>query len=147
VSSDGARVFAYGTLAFPDVMEAVTGVAFASEPATLDGFARRRVFGAVYPGVRAEAGATLDGVLYRGVDERSLARLDRFEGALYERRLLAVRVARGDRWDAWVYVVPDALAHRLANEAWDPERFRREHLAPYLARCRAGRVAEEYEAS
>ena len=34
---------------------------------------------------------------------------------------------------------------RLEPRAWDLERFRREHLGAYLARCRAGRVAEEFE--
>jgi gamma-glutamylcyclotransferase (GGCT)/AIG2-like uncharacterized protein YtfP len=140
----GARLFAYGTLAFADVMEAVAGTAFSSEAAMLDGWARCRVREAVYPGVRAAPGATVDGVLYRDVGPRALARLDRFEGALYERRLLAVRTASGDACEAWTYVVPDALAHRLADEPWDPLRFRQEHLAPYLARCRAGRVARGY---
>lgn len=146
MTSGVERVFTYGTLAFAEVMEAVAGRASASEPATLDGFVRLRVRGAVYPGVRARAGATVDGVLYRGLDAAALARLDRFEGALYERRRLAVRLARGGACEAWVYVVPDALAHRLADEPWDPERFRREHLPAYVAHCRGGRVAEEHEA-
>ncbi len=140
------RVFTYGTLAFAEVMEAVAGRAFASEPATLEGFVRLCVRGVVYPGVRARPGAAVDGVLYRGLDAAALARLDRFEGALYERRRLAVRLERGASCDAWVYVVPEALAHRLADEPWDPERFRREHLPAYLAHCRTGRVAEEHEA-
>ena len=139
------HVFTYGTLLFPEVMEAVAGRVFASVPATLAGFARVCVRGAVYPGAREQAGASIAGLLYRDLDAAALARLDRFEGELYERR--RVRVARGGgaSLDAEAYVVPARLIARLEPCAWDPKRFRREHLAAYLARCRAGRVAEEYD--
>ncbi|MEW6269813.1 MAG: gamma-glutamylcyclotransferase family protein [Thermodesulfobacteriota bacterium] len=138
-----AAIFTYGTLTFPDVMQAVTGRTFASLPATLAGYACRAVRGAVYPGAVQHAGATTDGVLWQGVDETSLARLDRFEGELYERREVTVVARDGARHAAQVYVVRAAHASRLAPEPWDRERFAREHLAAYLSRCRAGPAAAE----
>ena len=139
------HVFTYGTLLFPEVMDAVTGRIFARVPATLAGFTRVRVRGAVYPAAREKAGASIAGLLYLDVDAAALARLDRFEGALYERR--SVRVMRDDGASsaAEVYAVARAHHGRLEPRAWDPEQFRREHLATYVARCRAGRVAEEYQ--
>jgi len=139
------HVFTYGTLLFPEVMEAVAGRVFASVPATLAGFARVCVRGAVYPGAREEAGGSIAGLLHRDVDAAALARLDRFEGELYERRRVRVALGDGTSIDAEVYVVPPTFVARLEPRAWDPDRFRREHLAAYLARCRAGRVAEEYD--
>jgi gamma-glutamylcyclotransferase (GGCT)/AIG2-like uncharacterized protein YtfP len=140
-----SHVFTYGTLLFPEVMDAVAGRTFVQVPATLAGFTRVRVRGAVYPAAREEAGGSITGLLYLDVDAAALARLDRFEGELYERRSVRVTSDDGAGSTAEVYVVPPARYGRLEPRAWDLEQFRREHLASYVARCRAGRVAEEYE--
>ena len=132
-------VFTYGTLLVAEVMEAVAGARFASVPARLDGWDRVCVRGAVYPGVREAAGASVEGVLWLDVNDDALLRLDRFEGDVYERRLVRVATANGPR-DAQVYVIPRANEHLLEPSPWDLERFRREHLA----HCRTGQVAEQY---
>jgi len=139
------HVFTYGTLVFPEVMDAVTGRTFVQVGATLAGFTRVCVRGAVYPAAREQGGGSIAGLLYLDVGAAALTRLDRFEGELYERR--SVRVMRDDGASsaAQVYVVPPARYGRLEPRAWDVEQFRREHLASYVARCRAGRVAEEFE--
>lgn len=137
------NVFTYGTLLLAEVIEAVAGRRFASVPARLDGFERVRVRGAVYPGARAAAAASIDGVLWLDVDDGALLRLDRFEGDTYERRDVIVVTAEGPR-DAQVYVVPPANEHLLEPAPWDLDGFRREHLARYLELCRAGDVAEDF---
>ena len=136
-------VFTYGTLLVAEVMEAVAGARFASVPARLDGWERLCVREAVYPGARAAAGASIDGLLWLDVHDNALLRLDRFEGDTYERRVLRVTTADGPR-DAQVYVIPRANEHLLESVAWDFERFRREHLARYLDHCRTGEIAEQY---
>ena len=136
-------VFTYGTLLVAEVMEAVAGARFASVTARLDGWERLCVRDAVYPGVRAAPGATVDGLLWLGVHDEALLRLDRFEGELYERRVVRVTTAEGPR-EAQVYVIPRANEHLLEPVAWDFERFRREHLARYLEHCRTGEIAELY---
>lgn len=140
-----AHVFTYGTLLFPEVMAAVAGRVYVAEPATLHGFARVCVRDAVYPGAVEEAGAEIRGVLYRDVDEAALRRLDRFEGETYERRRV-VATCDGDLTETSAYVYVVAREHRgcLDRRPWDPERFRRDHLASYLALCRAGDVADEF---
>jgi len=130
---------------FPEVMQAVTGRSLASLPATLAGYACRTVRGAVYPGAIEEDGALLDGVLWLDVDGAALARLDRFEGELYERRVVTVLARDGAPHPAQIYLVRAAYRDQLSAEPWDRERFAREHLRAYAERCRAGFVAAEYE--
>lgn len=141
----GANVFAYGTLIFPEVLAAVAGRAHAAEPASLAGFARICVRGAVYPAAIEDATGTVAGVLYRGVDPLGVERLDRFEGGLYDRVRVTVSLGDGGRTEAFAYVVPASRFDRLERRPWEPEAFRRRHLAAYLARCRAGDVADEYQ--
>lgn len=132
-------VFTYGTLAFPAVMQAVTGRAFASQRAWLTGFERFAVRGAVYPGVLETGCRSTDGRLYLEVDEDTLGRLDRFEDWLYERHTHEVTVLGGEPRPAEVWVVPPWYAPLLTRGPWDPRRFQRRELARYLRMCRAFR--------
>jgi len=129
-------IFTYGTLAFPGVMRAVTGRTFASRRAWVCGFARLRVRGVVYPGLLETGGRCTDGRVYLGVDDQSLARLDRFEDWLYERRVVEVVLLGGAarRVDAWV--VPPHHASFLLRVPWDADRFVRRYLHRYLRGCR-----------
>ena len=64
----------------------------------------RLLAGEVYPAIVEAAGETVDGLVYRGLDGRQLARLDRFEGEMYRRVRVAVLV--GDAaLQAQVYVL------------------------------------------
>jgi gamma-glutamylcyclotransferase (GGCT)/AIG2-like uncharacterized protein YtfP len=128
-------LFCYGSLEFAEVMRAVTGRAFAHERARLDDWQRRRLRGRSFPGLRPRAGASTPGTVWHGIDPRSAERLDRFEGALYERRRLPVRTAAGVI-DADVYVTPAGLLRELSAEPWDRLRFARESLADFVRRTR-----------
>ena len=129
-------LFCYGSLEFAEVMREVTGRSFAGEPATLDGFARYRVRDADYPGLVPESGARTVGTLFRALDAVALAALDRFEGALYERKTLDVR-RRGGNAAAQVYVVRESHRHTLSSEPWDKRAFARDRLAGFVQRLRA----------
>jgi len=128
-------LFCYGSLEFAEVMRAVTGRAFAHERARLDGWERRRFRGRSFPGLRARAGASTSGTVWHGIDARSAARLDAFEGALYERRGLTVRT-NGGLAVADVYVTSADHLDQLSNEPWDPLRFARETLPTFLRSLR-----------
>src|SRR3990172_499648 len=120
---------------FDPVMEAVAGRRFRAVPATLSGYARFRVVGQLYPGAVEQAGSSISGRLWLGLDRAALRRLDRFEGREYVRRRLPVGTAQGPvPAEAWV-IAPSRRA-LLAPEPWDPETFRR-HLRAYLAALRA----------
>jgi gamma-glutamylcyclotransferase (GGCT)/AIG2-like uncharacterized protein YtfP len=138
-----AAVFAYGTLLFPAVMEAVTGRRFGTREAELAGYARRRLRRRIYPAAVASPGACVAGRLYEGVDAPTLARLDRFEGELYERRRVSVAPAEGGEVSAELYVLVAAHRGELLDDPWDPEEFASAHLGAYLRSCAAFRARDE----
>jgi len=130
------HVFTYGTLQFPEVMHAVTGRYFPSEPAVLDGYERLRVRGHPYPGIIVAPGRQAAGQLYGDVDTRAVVLMDRFEGALYEREQVMVTTAHGVPVNADVYVVPPSRRDALSTEPWDRDGFVAEHLAEFIESCR-----------
>ncbi|MEN8162480.1 MAG: gamma-glutamylcyclotransferase family protein, partial [Myxococcota bacterium] len=93
--------------------------------------------GAVYPGLVPETRAVARGVLWGGLDERTLARIDRFEGELYERRSVAVEREVEAACEAFVYVLGPAGRGVAEAAPWDEAEFRARHLAAYLRGCRA----------
>jgi len=128
------RLFCYGTLQFPAVMQQVSGLHEHAFPAWLDNYACYTVRGEVFPGIVPEPGAQTGGVVYAGLGLAHLKRLDEFESDCYERRRVMVRDEQERSLETWAYVMgPDAL-HRLTRETWDRELFRRLHLQAWLDR-------------
>ncbi len=126
------HLFVYGSLMIPAVMRAVTGRVFSRTEARLVAYARYRVREASYPGIVAQDGVVTSGVLLYRVDPRSLARLDAFEGELYERKMVSVQRADGFAGSAGAYVVRRQFRNRLSHEPWDPMRFEAEQLQQFL---------------
>lgn len=125
--------FTYGSLMCADIMAAVSGVSCRSAPARLSGYRRRPVIGQCYPGIRPAVGHAVSGVLYRDVPPAAWLRLDRFEGAEYERCRVEVLVEDGSRVSAWTYVFRASHASRLGRGEWDFERFLRADKAGFVA--------------
>jgi gamma-glutamylcyclotransferase (GGCT)/AIG2-like uncharacterized protein YtfP len=130
-------LFAYGTLQFPELFAAVAGRQARAEPALLHGYQRRALRGADFPGIRPCAGASVEGVLWCGLDAASWRRIDAFEAEIYVRRRVRVVTEGGERL-ADTYVLAPAYNGRLGEADWRPERFAAERLEAYLARL-AGR--------
>ena len=128
-------VFTYGTLQIPSVIEAVTGRKFKSEPAVLENFVRFRIKNQVYPGIIPKENASIDGMIYFDLDERSLGFLDAFEDVLYVRTQDVV-ICNNNKIPAMVYVVDRQHRDLLSDEPWDIESFKRNHLDSYLESCR-----------
>ena len=149
----GSRLFVYGTLMAPEVMEVLLNRVPAMRPARLEGFERWSLDGAVFPAVRRAAGGRVTGLLVDGLSTDEQAILDWFEDDGYE--LLPVRVCPLDRphdgaVDAGVYSWParradDPLADLRVGVPWSYEDFRRRHLPAYIESTRAYR--DEYESS
>jgi len=138
-----ACVFAYGTLEVPAVMEAVTGRRFPACEASVQGFARQQLRGRVFPGAIESPGSLLAGRLYEDVDQGTLARLDRFEGRLYERRAVRAQLAAGGERLAELYLLAEQGRGQLLAEPWDRDTFVRLHLGSYLESCAAFRAEDE----
>lgn len=137
MSGGPARLFAYGTLMLPEVMEVVAGRRGGALPAVLRDHRRRLIRGAVYPALLPAAGESVAGVLWEGLDAGALGRLDRFEGPLYERALLRVTLASGEEREAFVYRLLPAHHTLASGEEWDEADFRARSLGAFLAACRA----------
>lgn len=117
------RLFCYGTLQIPAVLEAVIGRSLDGGRARLSGFAAYRVRGEVYPGIARTTGGTTPGRLYRKVSPSELAVLDRFEGALYRRTGRVVTTPDGRRVRAWVYRVASGREAMLTRTPWRLREF------------------------
>ena len=129
-------IFCYGTLEFPEIMQAVTGRRFPSVEARLDGYGRYLIKDAVYPGVIAEPQSGTEGMLYKDIDPDSLRRLDRYEDWLYARHTLSVRTVQDESVITEVYVIPEHKRWALSTKPWDKEKFARYHLRRYLERLK-----------
>ncbi len=132
-----ALVFTYGTLEIPEVMETVTGQAFASREATAKDFVRYLIQNCVYPGMIPAKGETTSGRLYDGVDSRTLHILDEFEDEVYSRQLLTVQTQEGEWFEAFSYIIP--LEHRgiLTSQSWCRDYFITHYLSEYVTSCQA----------
>lgn len=115
----------------PEVMEAVTGGRFRSQAAVLRGFARYQFKRRVYPGLIKQDNGHVNGVLYLGIDARSLTLLDRFEAHYYKRKTITIE-SETQNIQCEAYIVSRNYVHLLSKNSWDVEDFRNNHLAKYL---------------
>lgn len=135
------RLFSYGTLQFPEVLSAVTGCHLEGDRAVLDDYACYLVNGRVYPGIIPERGESVAGLVYTGIGEAHLRKLDRFEGECYERVRVCVTDPEGNPLQAWTYVIRDSMRGQLTRTPWNREDFEVKHLSAFLKRCLAGEPA------
>ncbi len=125
------NLFAYGTLMCNDIMQAVSGLSLFSMPGALKGYSRRAVKGEPYPGLIPDPEGRVEGVVYRDVPPPAWDRLDRFEGAMYARRLVQVELADGALLPAGVYVVQPEFMDRLDRSDWDFADFIRNRKSSF----------------
>lgn len=104
-------------------MTEVAGMRLPSAPATLHGYRRFLVKDEHYPGVVAQAGGLVSGIVYHGLGAESWQRLDRFEGEMYERRPVSVRYSDGREAMVDCYLFRPEFAHRLSSTEWDFAAF------------------------
>jgi gamma-glutamylcyclotransferase (GGCT)/AIG2-like uncharacterized protein YtfP len=127
-------LFAYGTLQFPLVLQALLGRVPVLEEAVLPGWRAAALPGRIYPGL-VPGGGRARGQLILGLTAGEWAVLDDFEGPGYARRSVVLENGRS----AWVYVWLDV--DDVEPFDWDAARFAREALPGYLAASRRWRSA------
>lgn len=133
------KLFVYGTLMFAEIREALAGRDFKSFPATLNGYRRLSIFlagRAPVPGIVADEAASVEGLVLRGVDRRSLWIFDTFEGVkggLYSRERVQVKDNEGRSVQTLTYISGMAVRDMLKGH-WDPETFKKRHLVAYRRR-------------
>jgi gamma-glutamylcyclotransferase (GGCT)/AIG2-like uncharacterized protein YtfP len=126
------RLFCYGTLMFPEVMKRLGGGHFDGVAASLDDYGCYTVNGHAFPGIVCETGAVTHGLVYAGIGDSLLRKLDRYEGDFYERVRVCVTDPQGRPLQAWAYVIPAARRDILSKQAWDRQTFERQYLKSYL---------------
>lgn len=126
------RLFAYGTLEFPEVVRKLLGLRLAGEPANLPGYQRFLLVNRNYPGIIYNPSETVDGVLYHGLTPKLFKRLDRYEDKFYERRRVLVQTSDGGSVTAWAYVVPLKFKSELSTKPWNRESFYSSHLKRFM---------------
>ena len=133
------RLFCYGTLQIPVVLEAVIGRGLQGVDAWLPGYAAFQVRQAEYPGLVRSPGDCAGGRLYLDVTAKELAVLDRFEGRLYRRRHQIVVMNNGMRVQAWAYMVAAGREKQLTATPWSLERFMHTAFHRFMRRFVADR--------
>ena len=126
-------LFVYGTLRFPEVLDALLGRVPELSPARAEGWRAAALPGRVYPGLGAAPG-TADGLLVGGLGAAELALLHAYEDTEYEVveiRLTDGRPALAYRW-----------LHEALDEDWDPQWFAEQVLDAYVPGCASWR--DEY---
>ena len=136
---ESCPLFAYGTLMCTEIMSAVSGLSPVSIPATLQGYSRHRVRAESYPGIILAPHGQVQGVLYSNLTSQAWRQLDRFEGEMYERRLVDVRPTQGDIILAHTYIVTDRYHDKLEARDWDFDEFLEAGKAAFLREYRGWR--------
>lgn len=128
LSADPEALFVYGSLQFPEVLQALLGRVPDRTPATAKGWRVAALPDRVYPGlVRGEGIA--NGLLITGLTRDEWRIIDAFEDEVYELRRLDLT----DDQHGWTYVCDDETA--ATPEDWSAEHFTTRHLATYIERC------------
>lgn len=125
------NVFTYGSLMYPEVWDRVVRGQYRGAAARLQGWARRAIADASYPGAIRVIGEQIDGRLWFDVDADDLARLDAFESTEYQRVGVRVQLCSGrdDPIEAQLYEF--LSPNRLLACDWDTAGFERLHLADF----------------
>jgi gamma-glutamylcyclotransferase (GGCT)/AIG2-like uncharacterized protein YtfP len=118
-------LFTYGTLMCDDIMRSVAGCSLPHTHAVLPNFRRYTVKGEVYPALVVHKGDRVEGVVYHDIPDTAWFRLDRFEGEMYERRLVNVVLPDGSAETVYTYVIRPEFEGRLDSTEWDFDTFLR----------------------
>ena len=124
LAHEDAPLFVYGTLCFEEVLRALLGRAPRGEPASVAGWRAAALAGRPYPGLVPARGGVARGRVLSGLTPGEFAVLDRFEGAEYEMRVLALGAGRVARTYVW-------RGGDVLPGDWSPDAYASRVLAAY----------------
>jgi gamma-glutamylcyclotransferase (GGCT)/AIG2-like uncharacterized protein YtfP len=129
---DPEALFVYGSLLFPEVVQALLHRVPDRSPATAVGWHAVALPGRAYPTLVPGEGSA-SGLLMVDLNSGEWHLLDAFEDEVYQLRDLVLLDGRR----GWAYVCDDTSQTLL--EDWDVERFAARDLAAYVDSCIAWR--------
>lgn len=120
-------LFVYGTLMKSAQLDSVLWRHHTSAkiPATLLNFDRVVVKDQWFPAIYPEKGRSVEGLLIEGLDAEDWEKLDQYEGELYSKEDVKVKVAAGilkakdNMVKAKAYVIKPEYEYLLTNEEWE----------------------------
>jgi gamma-glutamylcyclotransferase (GGCT)/AIG2-like uncharacterized protein YtfP len=142
ILGDGAALFAYGTLMFPDVIKSVIGRVPGSRSGVINGYRRLEVAGESFPGLIKGDDERVDGLVYEDISKGEWDRLTAFEDDFYELQEVTVDCL-GRAVRAFAYIVPPSQRSLLSDKAWNPHAFRESYLAGFADQSQSGAKFEE----
>lgn len=111
-------------------MHSVIGRDPLCKPGFVSGFARRALKKEVYPAMITRDGEMVKGMIYFDLTSIDIARLDYFEGEMYERKL--VEVSSDEKLlPCYTYLLKENYFHLLSEESWDFDNFMVENSARF----------------
>jgi hypothetical protein len=124
-----AAFFFYGTLMDRDLLSAVLGRRIAPSallPARVRGYRRTALRGEPYPALSLQPGASVRGVILRGLNLADRARLSAYEGVGYE--VVCVLAERPGKGPIRVFLFqPKPGAYTSTSRPWSLTRWRLRH--------------------
>ena len=133
------KLFTYGVLTHPKLLESLTGRTFATIPARLPDYQCYTLNQEGWPPIPAivsESGTSVSGILIHDFDEELSELLDDFEDVdlgLYVKESVLVIDASGNEHPACAYVAGPVGIDSL-DGPWDGEAFMAQHYEDYLNR-------------
>ncbi|MBN2009668.1 gamma-glutamylcyclotransferase [candidate division KSB1 bacterium] len=116
-------LFTYGSLMCRDIMHTVVSHCHVLGSAVLQDYRCFIVRNETYPGIIPCLGHQTNGIVYSDITEANLAKLDKFEGSMYERRLVNVTLISGDVKSVFTYVIKPEYEALLETTPWDFNEF------------------------
>lgn len=126
-------LFTYGSLMCEDIMRLVTGAELTHGKGVLQGYRRLEVKNEHYPAIIEDNASEVAGIVYFNIPEKSMERLDIFEGKMYQRRIVEIRLVDGNMMKVGAYVFKDEYCDRLGSKEW--------HFAQFLERGKSAFVS------
>ena len=125
------KLFVYGTLQLPEITQRVVGCEFETLPAVLSGYRCGLVQRADFPGIVPCAESVVKGALLHDLSPQQIACLDRYEGELYQRIQVHVKVDAEFEL-AWVYSIVPWARGRVSKIPWSIGWYRTQSRKPRL---------------
>ncbi len=132
------NIFVYGPLMLCDVMRAVAGVDLERRFGTVNGYLQLRLSRESQAGLVPFPDSTTEGVLYMGVPETVVRRMDAFQGKSFFRGEVNVLAESGDWVEAETHFFRLNQRKSLSAKPWDEEEFRKKHLKQALVKWQKG---------
>jgi gamma-glutamylcyclotransferase (GGCT)/AIG2-like uncharacterized protein YtfP len=129
------HIFCYGSLMFAEVWSRVVQEHYATQPGWVRGYQRRGVTGELFPClIPGTEHDRVHGVIYMHVRPDDIARLDTFEGHLYDRRTTVCTGGDQHTYAVDLYVIKSHYQALVTDTAWDAAWFATEGLPQFLSR-------------